>query len=335
MSNPINVVITDATAGISQTDLSTPFLLATDKVVPLQKISALDDIKGAEATDTIYKMAASLLGARIQDVWVQGIATPTSPDTEIQETIKNAAASHYFFATDNTTKSVREALATYYGSRIGIYSTRMPLDTSVDDAVDISKSLNNESCIAMAHKGRGEEGSKTEVFADCAFIGKMAPRLEGTAPWYYQSLSGIPDGGYGAGDVTKLKEGNVNTVTGLYGKRVQTWTGKTTAGTYIDFKVLKDWLQVRLTEAVQKTVFDDRGVPYNNVGFAAIASACKEVLNQAKTERGVIESYTSFIPRRQDIPVNDRANRKFEGLTFKTVFTGFVESVTVNVSAEV
>jgi hypothetical protein len=335
MSNPINIVITDATAPISQTDLSTPYLLATDKVVPLQKISSVDDITGAIVSDTIYKMATSLLGARSQEVWIQGIAAPTNPDTEILEVIKNSGVAHYFLSIDTVDTATRTALAGYYGTRVGLFSSRMPLTATADEAIAEAESLSNESCILMAHKGRGEAGSKIDVFADAAIVGKMAPVLEGTRPWYYQFINGMPDGDYSAGDVTKLHDGNVNTITGLYGKRIQTWTGKTTAGTFIDFKILKDWLQVRLTEAIQKTVFNDLGVPYDNVGFGQIASACKAVLNQAKDERGVLVSYTTFIPRRQDIPVNDRANRKFAGMNFKVVFKGFVEIVTVNIIAEV
>lgn len=333
--DPIVINITDLTQGITQTDLSTPFLIATDKAMELKQISSIDDLgEDATASDNIYKMAAKLLAQRAQTLYVMGInggagAAP-SKGKKVLEAIKAANVPHYYVGTDLRDAADRKVIADDYAAKVGFYIAGATKDAEADTLVAEAKSLNNESCLIMAHKGISGE----DAFADCALIGKMAPVLEGTAPFFYQSLNTVPDGGYPASDVTKFEKGNICTVT-TYMKRVETWTGKTTKGTYAHFKVLKDWLVVRLKEALAKVIHNDKGVFMSNDGLAAITDAMKEVLNVGKVERGVILEYTVYTPKREDIPANDRANGIVNGYQIQCTFTGFTEKVTVNIVAEV
>lgn len=327
--DPIVINIMDLTQGITQTDLSTPLLVATDKAYDLKLISSLEELDGLEKTDNLYKMAASLLSQRPQDVYVLGLASAASGSVVV-DAINKADIPHYYLATDLRTAEKRAPVAKAYGAKIGFYVAAGGLEETADVLVTEAKTLNTEGTMIMAHKGVRSE----DVFADCAMIGKMAPVLEGTAPFYYQSLDGIPDGGYSKADVSKLQAGNVNTVT-TYMKRIETWTGKTTKGSYCHFKVLKDWLQVRLKEALAKVIHNDKGVFMSEEGLGAITAAMKEVLDVGKTGRGVIYDYTVYTPLRSEIPANDRANGIVNGFQIQVTFTGFVEKVVVNIVAEV
>lgn len=333
--DPIVINITDLTQGITQTDLSTPFLIATDKEMAIMQISSIDDLDGhATSSDNIYKMAAKLLAQRPQTLYVMGVdgASDSAPEkgNKVLAAIKAANVPHYYVGTDLRDATDRKVIADDYAAKIGFYIAGADKAAEADTLVAEATTLNNESCLIMAHKGITGE----DAFADCALIGKMAPVLEGTAPFFYQSLNTIPDGGYPAADVTKFEKGNICTVT-TYMKRIETWTGKTTKGTYAHFKVLKDWLQVRLKEALAKVIHNDKGVFMSDDGLAAITNAMKEVLNVGKVERGVILDYTVYTPKRADIPTNDRANGIVNGYQIVCTFTGFVEKVVVNIVAEV
>lgn len=328
--DPIVINIMDLTQGITQTDLSTALLVATDKQTDLKLISSLEELsEDLEPTDNLYKMAAALLAQRPQEVYVLGLASAESGDAVVSA-IDKAGIPHYYLATDLRTAEKRAPVAKAYGSKIGFYVAAGGLEETADALIEEAKTLNTEGTMLMAHKGV----RSADVFADCAMIGKMAPILEGTAPFYYQSLDGVPDGGYSKSDVAKMHKGNVNTVT-TYMKRIETWTGKTTKGSYCHFKVLKDWLQVRLKEALAKAIHNDAGVFMNEDGLGKITAAMKEVLDVGKTGRGVIYDYTVYTPLRSEIPANDRANGIVNGYQIKVTFTGFVEAVVINIVAEV
>ncbi|MGL5190543.1 MAG: hypothetical protein ACRC7S_12940, partial [Cetobacterium sp.] len=242
---------------------------------------------------------------------------------------------HYYAASDIRTPEGRKALADFYGGRLGFYVAGGEIGLTADDAITEAATLATESCLLMAHNGVKVTGqTATEAFADAALVGKMAPVIEGGAPWFYQSLDGVPDGAYAKADVSKLYKGNVTTVT-TYMKRVETWGGKTTKGTYAHFKILKDWLQVRLKEALAKTIHTDKGVFLSDDGLSDITRAMKEVLDVGKTERGTLLDYIVYTPLRSSIPTNDRANGIVNGYQIQVTFTGFVEKVTINIIAEV
>lgn len=338
---PIVINITDLTQGITQTDLSTALLVATDKALPLKLISSIEELgEGVSETDHIYKMVTRALAQKVQQMYVLGIDGSSHSESAalgkaVVAAIKNLNVPYYYFGTDVRKAADRKEIADYHATKISFYIASPEMTATADTLVEEAKTLNNESCLIMAHKGIDTLGrSKEEAYADCALIGKMAPVLEGTAPFFYQSLNTIPDGGYPAADVVKFKNGNICTVT-TYMKRIETWTGKTTKGSYAHFKVLKDWLVVRLKEALAKVIHNDAGVFMNPDGLGKITDALKEVLNVGKVQRGVIYDYTVYTPKREDIPVNDRANGIVNGYQIQATFTGFVETVVINIVAEV
>lgn len=335
MADPIIINIMDRTQGITVTDLSTPLLVATDAKMDPKLISSIDDLKGV--TTNIYKMAAAVLAQRPQEVYVAGFVPDSGVVTgdNLLEYVKTLDLPYYYFATDLRKGTDIAPLATYFGARLGFYVAGGELTAAADDLVTLAESLASESVQLMAHKGKAADGTTyDEAFADAAMVGKMAPVISGTAAFFYQSLDGIPDGGYSAADVSKLYSGNVSTVT-TYMKRVETWGGKTTKGTYCHFKILKDWLHVRLKEALAKHLHQDQTVFMSDDGLASITAAMKEVMDVGKDGRGVFVSYEIHTPLRSEIPTNDRANGIVNGYQIKVTFTGFVEKVTINIIAEV
>lgn len=337
--DPIVINVMDLTAGISVQDLSTPLVVGVTKAFEPKLISSIEEITKTEVGEDAYAMATAVLRQRPQQLYVFGVKGSGEGSTtgaEIVEKIVEKDIPHYYCATALRTKADVKALADFYGARLGFYvAAADKAAASAAAIVTDATALATESCFLIAHKGiKNESGSFDEAYADAAMVGKMAPVLEGGAPWFYQSLDGVPDGGYSAADVNTLYKGSVNTVT-TYMKRVETWCGKTTKGTYAHFKILKDWMTVRLKEALAKTIHTDAGVFMSNDGLSSITNAMKEVMNVGKVQRGVFESYEIHTPLRADIPTNDRANGIVNGYQIKVKFTGFVEKVTINIVAEV
>ncbi|MGL5714709.1 MAG: hypothetical protein ACRCX2_16945 [Paraclostridium sp.] len=336
--DPIVINIMDLTQGITQQDLSTPLVVSCKQNYALKLISSIDEITDAGVDTDLYKMANAVLRQRPQEMYVLGVTATGGGDAsgaDIIAKITELDIPHYYATSDVGSAADRKTLADFYGGRIGFYSAMADLGMSAEDAIAEAATLATESCVLVAHNGIKVAGqSVVESYAAAALIGKMAPVIEGGAPWFYQSLDGIPDGGYSKSDVAKLYKGNVNTVT-TYMKRVETWGGRTTKGTYCHFKVLKDWLQVRLKEALAKVIHTDKGVFMSDDGLSDITRAMKEVLDVGKIERGTLLTYTVYTPLRASIPQNDRANGIVNGYQIKVMFTGFVEKVTINIIAEV
>lgn len=335
MAEPIVINIMDRTQGITAADLSTPLLVATDAKMDVRKISSIDDLAGVSTN--IYKMAAAALAQRPQEIYVAGFVPDSGVVTgdNLLEYVKTLDIPYYYFGTDLRKGTDIAPLAAYFGARLGFYVAAGELTAPADDLVALAGNLASESVQLMAHKGKTADGTTYgEAFADMAMIGKMAPVLSGTAAFFYQSLDGVPDGGYSKADVTKLYDGNVSTVT-TYMKRVETWGGKTTKGTYCHFKILKDWLHVRLKEALAKHIHQDQTVFLSDDGLAGITAAMKEIMDVGKDGRGVFVEYEIHTPLRAEIPANDRANGIVNGYQIRVTFTGFVEKVTVNIIAEV
>lgn len=336
--DPIVINIMDLTQGITQQDLSTPLVVSCKEEYGLKLISSLDELQDAGVDSNIYKMANAVLRQRPQEMYVLGVTAKEGGEAsgaDIVAKILELDIPHYYAVSDIRTPEGRKALADFYGGRLGFYAAGGEIGLTADAAVTEAAALATESCVLVVHNGiKVGNQQAVEAFADASLIGKMAPVIEGGAPWFYQSLDGIPDGAYSKADVVKLYKGNITTVT-TYMKRVETWGGKTTKGTYCHFKILKDWLQVRLKEALAKVIHTDKGIFLSDTGLADITKAMKEVLDVGKIERGTLLNYTVYTPLRSSIPTNDRANGIVNGYQVQVTFTGFVERVTINIIAEV
>lgn len=337
--DPIVINIMDLTQGITQQDLSTGLIVVTDATIPLQLINAVDQLgDNIPVNSTAYNMATTYLRQRRSALYILGV-TGTSGNATVEEVITELRSQdipYYYFAMDLNDQASRKAMADYQAARIAFFCSEDGPSVEADISVANALALNTEACTLIAHNGIKDTtspGTRKKAYSDCALLGKMAPIIEGGAPWFYQALDGIPDGAYSAADVNKLYTGNVCTVT-TYMKRVETWTGKTTKGSYCHFKVLKDWLVVRLKENLAKTIHNDAGVFMNEEGLAEITASIKEIMEVGRT-RGTINAYTVYTPRRADIPSNDRANGIVNGFQIQCTFTGFIEKVVINIIAEV
>lgn len=334
--DPIVINIMDLTQGITQQDLSTGLIVVTNATIPLKLVNAIDQLgDDVPVGSTAYLMATAYLRQRRSSLYILGV-TGTSGNATVEEVITELQSQdipYYYFAMDLNDQASRKTMADYQAARIAFFCSEDGPDVEADTAIANALALNTEACTIIAHKGITRDSNRERVFSDCALLGKMAPIIEGGAPWFYQSLDGIADGEYSAADVNKLYAGNVCTVT-TYMKRVETWTGKTTKGSYCHFKVLKDWLVVRLKENLTKTIHNDAGVFMNEEGLADITASIKEIMEVGRN-RGTINAYTVYTPRRADIPSNDRANGIVNGFQIQCTFTGFIEKVVINIVAEV
>lgn len=331
MTDPIIIDLRDLTTGITTADLGIAMAFTSTKAISLQKISKLSDIQGAVVGDPIYSLAAMALTQKPIELYVLGIdATSQGDDDAKAQAILTALTASgipfYYLATDIVAPAQVDEVNKYMASRsVGIHLAEEDMLGTIDDAVAHAASYATESCVLYKHPGKILDAKKSPAYMHAAMMGKMSTVAEGTAPWYYQSLNGVPSSAYSGADIDKLYNGYVNTMWS-YMKRVETWGGFTTKGTYVDFKILKDWTYIRIKEAVASVIHTDIGIHLSDGDLGLITNAIKGVIGKGKSS-GVYVDATVITPRRSEISVLDRQQRKVTGFEVYLEFAGFAEKV--------
>lgn len=338
------VNITDQTRPLTQAGFGKPLILGDTETITGQKdtykeYSSLDEVANDYDSNTDeYKAAQAIFAQepRPEKIAIYNVtrdpATPTP--TELTNALNTIIASNndwYFLILTSRDSADIEEVGAWVNANEKLFGICMG---SSDDSVTVANittvaaNLASDRCFILAHK----DPSK---FADAAWIGKMGPKQPGSATWKFKNLNGITDAGYNTTEISNLESGNVNTYIEKFGV-LQTTEGKTTSGTYIDITRSKDWLKARMEEAVMAVLINNDKIPYDDTGIILIADAIKSVLKQGVVN-GVIAKdeagnglFSISVPKRADIPTNDKANRKLPDINWTATLAGAIHQVEIN-----
>lgn len=178
---------------------------------------------------------------------------------------------------------------------------------------------------------------ESDPTAAAGWVGKCAPELPGSITWKFKTISGLVASDIGVTALNALHDDGGNSYVRKLGI-LQTSEGLVTSGEYIDVMRSQDFIEARLVENVSRLLFTKKKVPYDNSGIALIVAECEGVMKLA-TNQGIIALdddgnglWSVTAPRREDIPTNDIANRKLDGVVAEATLAGAIHAATIRVT---
>jgi hypothetical protein len=334
----INVTINLRTKPLSQAGFSLPLILgakvATHAAVGVYRlVSQLTDLISAGYTtaDEEYKMAAAMLG---QSPSPSQIAVFSRPDTDsITTALGNLAQTHNdwyaLLIQERLSASLHEAGDAASGMK------KLFIGCSADTAALTGR--NNIREAYLIH-------DQASAFPEAAWAGHCLPKTLGTYTWKWKSPSGVT--------AANLTSTQLQAIRDAHGQSVESFAGVTfvdegitTGGEFIDVIQRMDYIQARVHEDLFGLNIRMDQVAYDDKGFALVDATIRTRL-KASAAAGMIAAVGSkedmeysddgvhmfkvSVPRRADIPVNDRAARILSGVTFSFVVSGAVHKYNVN-----
>ena len=169
-----------------------------------------------------------------------------------------------------------------------------------------------------------------DTYPECAWLGRMLPKLPGSATWRFKVLTG-----FSTDILTDTEKTNISDKNGNYYEEVgglpMTSNGKVASGEWIDVIVGLHWLKARIAERVFSVLYNADKVPYTNAGIATIQAAVESQLQQA-VDRNVLSDDPApvvIVPLEADIPPADKANRVLNDVTFSGVLAGAIHRAVI------
>lgn len=173
-----------------------------------------------------------------------------------------------------------------------------------------------------------------EQWITAAIAGRCLPQTPGSITFAFKQLNGIQVGNINKTQIANLDAKNYNYSREIGGTNM-TLNGKMADGRFIDLTRDTDWIIARVQEAVVSRLVNSDKIPYTEDGANIIQSALDAVLEEA-VRNGVIElGYTIQRPSIDDIPLNDRANRKFPEIQVTGRYAGAIHSVSFHLTLSV
>lgn len=322
----IQVIITRETAALTQAGFGLPLVVAThaDKAYAEYTDLAAVAVDYAEATEA-YKLANRIFGQSPRPPKIAMFGVETVVPAEIVTALNQLVDTKndwYFLICDLQTDAAITALSTWVDAQRKLYF-------ATTSSLALAATLESERTALMYHH------NDTTVAA--GWIGKCAPELPGSITWKFKTINGVVAADIGVAALTQLHTDGGNSYVRKLGI-LQTSEGKVTSGEYIDVMRSQDFIEARLTEQVSRLLFTKKKVPYDNSGIALIVAECETVMKLA-TNQGIIAldddgqgMWTVTAPRRENIPTNDIANRKLDGVIIEATLAGAVHEATLRVT---
>ena len=334
----VQVTITRETRGVTQRGFGLPLILSTEKVQGYTRYRQLADLsEDFQSTTDTYKLAQSIFrqSPRPEEIVVLGVDSSVPGDlTDALDTAVAAGNDDWYFLLCNDhAPEVQDALAGWITN--GLYFT------STDD-VDYPATLENDRVVVLVH-------DEPEQYPEGAWVGKCAPQLPGSITWKFKILNGITSSGLTATEQSTVNDGNGNYVA-RQGGILHTFEGKATSGEFIDIMRTMDFIEARIKENVFVRLVNAGKIPFTNSGISTVVEGVEEALLTAYNQGAIADGnpseltgtdpdpgdedltvplYEITAPRREEVPLNDRANRILPDVNFVAILAGAVHEVRV------
>lgn len=142
----------------------------------------------------------------------------------------------------------------------------------------------------------------------------------------FKQIQGVDEAVIGLTDLKELEKKNIFTYVKKLGV-LQTTEGKMLSGEYIDIVLGEYWIRFRMEERMQRLAMTQDKIPYTNRGIGMLVSVAEQVLNQA-VDMEIIEvgQYKVDYRKREDVPSNDVALRKYDYIVWTAMLQGAIHS---------
>jgi hypothetical protein len=252
---------------------------------------------------------------------------PLETITEALDLIREIDDDWYAIGTDLNTEAEILEIAGYIQALKKIYFANSEdeaiLDPSATD--DIASQLLDGSFnrTALIY----EQGTH---YSGIAWAGQYLSYDPGTLNWAHKTLKGVTASTLSSTQRNAALGKLCNIYTTIAGRSITQFGFTSEMGTYIDIIRAIDWIEARIQEGVYGRLVSTAKIPYNDAGFTVIASEVEAVLQIAEADVVINPGWTVTVPRLEEIPEQDRANRHFSGTEFTAELAGAVNTVTIH-----
>lgn len=205
------------------------------------------------------------------------------------------------------------------------------------DSIDALTNRNNIREAYLIH-------DKATDYPEAAWAGLCFPQPIGSITWKWKSPTGVVASNFTLTQLNTIRSNKGQTFSERNGI-VYSDEGITTGGEYIDVVMSRDYIKARLEESLFALQTRVGKIPFDDTGGAMLESAIREVLRQAG-KQGIIAKavseadkklsdegeymFTVYVPPRSEVPENDRAQRKWSGITFSFTLAGAVHKTQIS-----
>lgn len=164
-------------------------------------------------------------------------------------------------------------------------------------------------------------------YPDAAWMGDTFPIDPGGLTFNDRNLNGVVADTLTPTQVSNIENDNGNWYRVIGGVAV-TGPGKVVSGEWIDVIRDLDSLEADMQEDVFQVLVDNDKIPFTDAGGSILENVIRARLKLA-VKAGILASWTLFVPKVADIPVDDRSARFFTGITFTGVLAGAIHKVKI------
>lgn len=305
---PVN--ITRKTVAVSERGFGTILILdtETDRKFEVLSPEGIEKLGKGKA----YKLAQRLFMQKPQPQEVAIFGKKGSAEEAFKGVLEVNSDFFFVVCTDNSTEAIK-ALSNQCQVNNKVYAVTV-----------------NDLEVAKALKGVGDNTfvgfhNDPEAYLAEGLAVVMSYKIGGKTA-KFKKIQGVDEANISLTDLKELEGKNIFTYVKKLGV-LQTTEGKMLSGEYIDIVLGEYWIRFRMEERMQRLAITQDKIPYTNRGIGMLVSVAEQVLNQA-VDMEIIEAgqYKVDYRKREDVPSNDVALRKYDYIVWTAMLQGAIHS---------
>jgi hypothetical protein len=302
-----------------------PYTLISDPADLLPEEGAEPGINVITVDDKVYKIAQKIFmhTPRPQEVAVFGKVTEVASEIEtaLNELINNQKNDWFTLVTTTNEAEVIEKLSKWVMANEKLYFV-----TTQD--LSIVKTIESTNTAIGYH-------DDAEDFLAEGLAANMAMALPGSITAMYEEVAGSRPANI---TLTELKELHKNNGFSYIRSKGRNFVseGKMTDGSYIDIVLGSYFIKFRLEEALFLLALNNGKIPYSDQGIAMLVAEVENIMRLATRQGIILEKdgkgvYEITALSRSEVPKNDVANRKYNGISVKATVAGAIHTGEINI----
>lgn len=305
---PVN--ITRKTVAVSERGFGTILILDTETERKYEVLSpeGVDKLGKGKA----FKLAQRLFMQKPQPQEVAIFGKVGSAEEAFKGALEVNSDFFFVVCTDNSAKAI-EALSNQCQVNNKVYAVTV---NDLDQAKALS-GVGDNTFVGFHNDPESYLAEGLAVVMSYKIGGKTAK---------FKQIQGVDEAVISLTDLKELEKKNIFTYIKKLGV-LQTTEGKMLSGEYIDIVLGEYWIRFRMEERMQRLALTQDKIPYTNRGIGMLVSVAEQVLNQA-VDMEIIEAgqYRVDYRKREDVPSNDVALRKYDYIVWTAMLQGAIHT---------
>lgn len=322
------VNITRLTRAITQKGFGLPLILGTSidqEYTLFNSISEVAEVYGTKCKE--YKMASRMFGQNPAPPQIAMFSILPLDGEDVAELLLESLNEvveinddWYFLTCTENSDEVIKVLGEWTETQLKTYWT-------TTQNLDLVEKLEFENTIVMYHE------DETAIVAE-GLVSLAATNDPGSLTFKFKTVQGVLASEIRATDLNKLHQNNGFSYLRKMGV-LQTTEGTVTMGEYIDIIMASHFVKARMEEEAAYLAVNTKKIPYDQRGVAMLVSVVEKVIKMAGSQ-GIVRVdddgnyvYTISAKRREDVSINDVANRAYNGLSWSVELAGAIHTGTI------